>query len=113
MQGQSLESLSHSSHDYYRIIPAGSNATIEEDLHVCTSTDLPARQTEEVRTLCVIKWDQKVNLSKLKKRYNSAREAYYMVEYKIRVAVDGPELKITIFHQGKKVAHGEVKVEFK
>lgn len=113
MQGQSLESSSHSSHDYYRIIPAGSNATIEEDLHVCTSTDLPTRQTEEVRTLCVIKWDQKVNLSKLKKRYNSAREAYYMVEYKIRVAIDGPELKITIFHQGKKVAHGEVKVEFK
>ncbi|KAJ6779670.1 hypothetical protein PWT90_02718 [Aphanocladium album] len=68
--------------------------------------------TKDVRKLCSIKWNQKVDLTTLPLQYNASGLAFYRVKYEVRVNVNGPELNIEVYHEGRKVAEGDVAVNY-
>lgn len=45
--------------------------------------------------------------------YNSAGQIYYKLNYEIQVIVNGPELRIKVYHNKRKVAAGQVTVEWR
>ncbi|KAM3449082.1 hypothetical protein MY3296_007197 [Beauveria thailandica] len=111
-KGDTLDGASPSTHEFYRLLTASDELDIEEELYFCTSDALPLWETDSVKELCSIKWNKRVDLSKLEESYNSAGQTYWRLKYKIQVFVDGPELRIEIYHNRKKVAAGEVTVEW-
>ncbi|KAM3445461.1 hypothetical protein NHJ13734_000374 [Beauveria thailandica] len=111
-KGDALDDASSSTHQYYRLLTASSQLDIKEELHFCTSDVLPSWKIDSVKRLCSIKWNKSVDLRKLEAKFNSADQIYYKLSYKIQVIVNGPELRIEVYHDSKKVAAGEVTVEW-
>ncbi|KAM3555584.1 hypothetical protein ARSEF4850_005920 [Beauveria asiatica] len=111
-KGDTLDGASPSTHEFYRLLTASDELDIEEELYFCTSDALPLWETDSVKELCSIKWNKRVDLTKLEESYNSAGQTYWRLKYKIQVFVHGPELRIEIYHNRKKVAAGEVTVEW-
>ncbi|OAA50102.1 actin-like ATPase domain-containing protein [Beauveria brongniartii RCEF 3172] len=111
-KGDTLDGASPSTHEFYRLLTASDELDIEEELYFCTSDVLPLWATDSVKELCSIKWNKRVDLGKLEKSYNLAGQTYWRLKYKIQVIVDGPELRIEIYHNRRKVAAGEITVEW-
>ncbi|KAM3514974.1 hypothetical protein MY11210_001333 [Beauveria gryllotalpidicola] len=111
-KGDVLDGASSSTHEFYRLLTAGDEVDIEEELHFCTSDVLPLWKADSVKELCSIKWNKSVDLSKLEMSYSSAGQIYWRLSYKIVVIVNGPELRIEVYHNKRKVAAGEVTVEW-
>ncbi|KAM3543706.1 hypothetical protein ARSEF1564_003366 [Beauveria bassiana] len=111
-KGDTLDGTSPSTHQFYRLLTASSKLDIEETLWFCTSDLLPSWETESVEKLCSIKWNKSVDLSKLKAKTTWAGQIYYKLKYEIQVIVNGPELRIEVYHNKRKVAAGQVTVEW-
>ncbi|KAM3469534.1 hypothetical protein MY5147_006984 [Beauveria neobassiana] len=111
-KGDTLDGASHSTHEFYRLLTPGDELDIEEELYFCTSDVLPLWKTDSVKDLCSIKWNKRVNLDKLEMSYTLAGGIYWKLSYKIQVIVNGPELRIEVYHNKRKVAAGQVTVEW-
>ncbi|KAM0738809.1 hypothetical protein ACQRIT_006546 [Beauveria bassiana] len=111
-KGDTLDGASHSTHEFYRLLTPGHELDIEEELYFCTSDVLPLWKTDSVKDLCSIKWNKRVNLDKLEMSYTLAGGIYWKLSYKIQVIVNGPELRIEVYHNKRKVAAGQVTVEW-
>ncbi|KAM3481293.1 hypothetical protein MY8738_004549 [Beauveria namnaoensis] len=112
-KGDVLDGASPSTHEYQRLLTADSSLDIKETLWFCTSDCLPSRKTDSVQKLCSIKWNKRVDLRELEMGYNSAGQIYYKLKYEIQVIVNGPELRIEVYHNKRKVAAGQVMVEWR
>ncbi|KAM3436279.1 hypothetical protein MY4824_004430 [Beauveria thailandica] len=111
-KGDTLDDASSSTHQFYRLLTASSKLDIEVKLYFCNSDVLPSWKADCVKRLCSIKWNKSVDLRKLEAKFNSVGQIYYKLSYKIQVIVNGPELRIEVYHDRKKVAAGEVTVEW-
>lgn len=94
-------------------MPADDVHDITDEICCCSSDELPSRRTDAVEELCTIKWDKSFDVRKLKKLYNSKGEAYYKIDYEIRVAVDGPNFNVVVKHGRRKVAEDSIAINYK
>ncbi|KAH8715883.1 Heat shock protein 12A [Beauveria bassiana] len=113
IKGDVLDGASPSTHEYQQLLTADSSLDIQVTLWFCTSDCLPSRKTDSVKKLCSIKWNKRVDLRELEMGYNSAGQIYYRLKYEIQVIVNGPELRIEVYHNKRKVAAGQVMVEWR
>ncbi|KAK1624318.1 hypothetical protein BDP81DRAFT_464842 [Colletotrichum phormii] len=91
-------------HGYYRLYDKPPSEIVER-LCYSASSPAPTRKDSDVKELCTITWNRKIDFESLPTFTNPVGKVFYRLEWEV-------EMSCEVFHNGKRVAAKNVLVDF-
>ncbi|SPJ83949.1 related to hsp70 protein [Fusarium torulosum] len=99
-------------HGFYRLI-SGSKMDVDDPIYSSTAFPPPLRKDDSnVRRLCSVKWNKKINVDKLPKYTNPSGQIFSRLQYSFKMDCEDGTVNFTVHHNGSKVGEQNVEVQF-
>ncbi|GAB1319160.1 Actin-like ATPase domain-containing protein [Madurella fahalii] len=86
--------------------------TLTTTIYASTASPLPTTANADVRKLCNIRWDTKIDIASLPLFTNSIGVIFYELEFEVEMTCSGGSLDFAVYHNGKRQGSKHVMVDY-
>lgn len=86
--------------------------TIVEAIYCTTASQPPKVWNDQVKTLCTVKWETKIDLTTLPTFTNPVGKVIYVLKYDIEMTVAGGILDFAVYRDGVRQGGKSVMIEY-